>query len=1151
MKRFFITFLSILSIIMVGCFVGCDCGGNPTPPPSPPEPSGPVEKFNLNYLVYTAEINEDFYLEFEDGYDVMLMTWSSSNKSVATVEADGHVMAINEGTAVITAENDDFYAKCTVTVTNDGIVPMIVVAKDDVELYRGDKYAVEPRITYNGNYYYENSFRFNVSEQSLISANSETGEISALSVGNGLITIETEWRGFSLKKVVGVTVSEPIYIQTAKTKVELYSEEVEGYEFNVSERYDIRFIDNDVEQPVEFVVTEKDSDVKGSIARFEDGKFVAIKKGETAFTFTTEYKSEIYRSAEVVVTVKNPIVVLEYQMKITMLEGYAVLPIDDLLKEAGKKKLSGIADENDNAIEIDSDYRVSSEYLKKGNNTVIFYFDDSTVGYSVNVYVFDMSVEIGSLYMQMNGVEYFDGVSRDTEVAGKTAMVKQSVTNNTWVEVYEQIRFAITEEDIDLWTSLGYSFIVTDIYVFNNGNMYADRMYLRFFGSQIPLSHGEWTTVQLPLSVLKENINASFQAYYFAGSGEFVFAMTEIRFTQDYTVNFKDSNDKTLGTTKVSQNGKLNKSLLPSAPAGYEYGWTLNGKAFDLNTPVTEEITLVGTLKIKTVGLKTAYMQMNGTEYFDGKEYNISIGGKIAVLYQAKNVGWAEVYEQLMFDMTAEDIAAWQAMGYNYLDVDFYVNNYGNESAMWVKFYGTDMPVTNGGWNTVKLSLDTIAEKLGGTFQIYYGAYAGNFEFGMATPRLSKGVTVSLEDESGRSLGTTELVNGRVDRNSLPSAPAGYEYEWTLNGTTFDFDTVITEDVVLVCRMVIKTIRLTKVYMQMSGAEYAEYFDGIEYDKVVSGKTAVVYQEKNVGWVEVYEQLMFNVTAADVTFWKNSGYTSIETDIYVHNYGNESAMCVKFYGTDIALINGQWNTVKLPLAALADKVGNQFQVYMGVYAGNFQFGITSPRLSKDYTVSLVDESGSSIGNGSLSDGKVDKNSLPAAPAGFIYSWQYNGADFDFETVITGDITLTAVKKIKSIGLKKMYMQMSGTEYFDGVEYDKTVGGKIATVYQEKNVGWVEVYEQLMFDVTTEDIAAWKAAGYNYIEVDFYVHNYGNTSAMCVKFYGTDIALTNGGWNTVKLSLDTLAANISGQFQIFYGAYAGNFQFGMATPQLAK
>ena len=110
MKRFFITFLSILSIIMVGCLVGCDSDENPTPPPSLPEPSGPVEKFNLNYLVYTAEINEDFYLEFEDGYDVMLMTWSSSNKSVATVEADGHVMAINEGTAVITAENDDFYA---------------------------------------------------------------------------------------------------------------------------------------------------------------------------------------------------------------------------------------------------------------------------------------------------------------------------------------------------------------------------------------------------------------------------------------------------------------------------------------------------------------------------------------------------------------------------------------------------------------------------------------------------------------------------------------------------------------------------------------------------------------------------------------------------------------------------------------------------------------------------------------------------------------------------------------------------------------------------------------------------------------------------------------------------------------------------------
>ena len=408
--------------------------------------------------------------------------------------------------------------------------------------------------------------------------------------------------------------------------------------------------------------------------------------------------------------------------------------------------------------------------------------------------------------------------------------------------------------------------------------------------------------------------------------------------------------------------------------------------------------------------------------------------------------------------------------------------------------------------------------------------------------------TVSLQNEAGEELSSFEVMHGgSVSETAAEKSVAGYTYDWTLNGSAYDFAAAVTEDVVLVgTNKQLKAIELDLLYMQINNGE--SNTSGIEYGKTVSGKVSAVYQEVNLGWSEVYEQIKIDSTTADVEAWIADGYTHVAVDIYVHNYGNNSAMNLQFDGTIITSVtNGQWNSVEIPLSILVSR--KQFQVYYGAWSGSFQFAITIPQLIKNITVTLQSESGESLGTASLSGGKVDKSSLPAAPAGFEYTWQLNGADFDFETVLTESITLTAVKKVKSIGLKKMYMQMSGTEYFDGVEYDKTVSGKTAIVYQEKNVGYVDVYEQLMFDVTTEDIAAWKAAGYNYIEVDFYVHNYGNTSAMCVKFYGTDIALTNGGWNTVKLSLDTLAANISDQFQIYYGVYAGNFQFGMTTPNL--
>lgn len=206
---------------------------------------------------------------------------------------------------------------------------------------------------------------------------------------------------------------------------------------------------------------------------------------------------------------------------------------------------------------------------------------------------------------------------------------------------------------------------------------------------------------------------------------------------------------------------------------------------------------------------------------------------------------------------------------------------------------------------------------------------------------------------------------------------------------------------------------------------------------------------------------------------------------------------------------------------------------------------------KNITVTLQSESGESLGTASLSGGKVDKSSLPAAPAGFEYAWQLNGTDFDFETVLTNNITLTAVKKVKSIGFKTVYMQLdSGEHKTDGITYNETVEGKTAMIKHTESVGWNEVNEQLIFNVTAEDIAAWKAAGYNYIEAEIYAFASHGGNNRQLRFYGTNTDLANGTWTTVKLSLDTLANNLVDSFQVWFNdARTGTFTFAMTTPNL--
>ena len=47
--------------------------------------------------------------------------WSSSNASVASVDANGTVTAVAEGSATITAKAGDKSATCTVTVKKNGM----------------------------------------------------------------------------------------------------------------------------------------------------------------------------------------------------------------------------------------------------------------------------------------------------------------------------------------------------------------------------------------------------------------------------------------------------------------------------------------------------------------------------------------------------------------------------------------------------------------------------------------------------------------------------------------------------------------------------------------------------------------------------------------------------------------------------------------------------------------------------------------------------------------------------------------------------------------------------------------------------------------------------------------------------------------------
>ena len=80
-------------------------------------------KLNKNALALTEGLSEKLIATVTGDGD-KTVTWSSNNPSVATVDANGRVTAVKEGTAVITATVGGKAATCTVTVSARHVPPV-------------------------------------------------------------------------------------------------------------------------------------------------------------------------------------------------------------------------------------------------------------------------------------------------------------------------------------------------------------------------------------------------------------------------------------------------------------------------------------------------------------------------------------------------------------------------------------------------------------------------------------------------------------------------------------------------------------------------------------------------------------------------------------------------------------------------------------------------------------------------------------------------------------------------------------------------------------------------------------------------------------------------------------------------------------------
>lgn len=142
--------LAALFVCLICSLAFVACKKNPgasTDNPSKP----PIEevKVELSDSVLTMDINDTATLTVREGGSGNLK-WKSSNTAVATVDDNGTVAAIAEGTAEIEVTTANGKATCTVLVVNSYVAPVLTVSTDEITLTIGDDYLLLPKLIYKG-----------------------------------------------------------------------------------------------------------------------------------------------------------------------------------------------------------------------------------------------------------------------------------------------------------------------------------------------------------------------------------------------------------------------------------------------------------------------------------------------------------------------------------------------------------------------------------------------------------------------------------------------------------------------------------------------------------------------------------------------------------------------------------------------------------------------------------------------------------------------------------------------------------------------------------------------------------------------------------------------------------------------------------------
>ena len=406
--------LPLMAAFLIGLAVAC---GKPEPDPGHGQttPSQPqvvaVSSVSLDKTSVSLNVGESVTLAATvkpDNATNKTVSWSSSNASVASVDASGKVSAVAEGTATITAKAGDKTATCSVTVTKKVVaVESVTLDKSSLELNEGETATLAATVKPD-----------NASDKTVTWSSSKTsvatvdanGKVTAVAEGTATITAQAGDKTASCTVTVKKKVVAVESVTLDKSSLELTEGETATLTASVKP-------DNATNKTVTW------SSSNQSVATVDqNGTVTAVAEGNTTITAKAGDKT-----ATCSVTVKKNTVAVESvtldKSSLELTEGETATLTATVKPDNATNKTVTWTSSSSSIATVDQNGKITA--VSEGTATITAKAGDKTASCTVTVKKNTVAVE--SVTLDKSSLELTEG-----ETATLTASVKpDNATNKT------------------------------------------------------------------------------------------------------------------------------------------------------------------------------------------------------------------------------------------------------------------------------------------------------------------------------------------------------------------------------------------------------------------------------------------------------------------------------------------------------------------------------------------------------------------------------------------------------------------------------------------------------------------------------------------------------------------------------------------------